>query len=61
MEVLDGETVVLAGIKQSNRTKVTTRVPILGYIPLLGLLFRSTSENVQQTSLVFFVTFRIVK
>jgi len=61
VEVLDGETVVLAGIKQSTRTKINTRVPVLGYIPLLGLLFRSTSENVTQTSLVFFVTFRMVK
>jgi len=61
VEVLDGETVVLAGIKQSTRTKITTHVPVLGYIPLLGLLFRSTTENVTQTSLVFFVTFRMVK
>jgi type II secretory pathway component GspD/PulD (secretin) len=61
VEVLDGETVVLAGIKQSTRTKITTRVPVLGYIPLLGLLFRSTNESMTQTSLVFFVTFRVVK
>jgi pilus assembly protein CpaC len=61
VEVKDGETVVLAGIKQSTRTKITTRVPVLGYIPLLGLLFRSNQESVAQTSLVFFVTFRLVK
>ena len=61
VEVKDGETVVLAGIKQSRRDKTVTRVPILGYIPLLGLLFRNTSENVVQTSLVLFVTFRLIK
>jgi pilus assembly protein CpaC len=61
VEVNDGETVVLAGIKQSTRNKVVSRVPILGAIPLLGLLFRSTTENVTQTSLVLFVTFRKVK
>lgn len=61
VEVKDGETVVLAGIKQSNRSKVVTRVPILGYIPLLGLLFRSTQDKVTQTSLVFFVTFHLIK
>ena len=61
LEVNDGETVVLAGIKQSRRSKVTTRVPVLGYIPLLGLLFRHQDEEVQQTSLVLFVTFRLVK
>ena len=61
VEVKDGETVVLAGIKQSRRTKITTKVPILGSIPLLGLLFRHKEEDVTQTSLVFFVTFRLVK
>jgi pilus assembly protein CpaC len=61
VEVQDGETVVLAGIKQSNRSKTTTRIPFLGSIPILGLLFRSTSESVTQTSLVIFVTFRLIK
>jgi type II secretory pathway component GspD/PulD (secretin) len=61
VEVNDGETVVLAGIKQSRRSKVVTKVPILGSIPLLGLLFRHKDEEVTQTSLVFFVTFRLVK
>ena len=61
VEVRDGETVVLAGIKQSRREKTVIRVPILSAIPLLGLLFRHTEENVVQTSLVLFVTFRLVK
>jgi len=61
VEVNDGETVVLAGIKQSSRSKGISRVPVLGYIPVLGLLFRSTTETVTQTSLVMFVTFRMVK
>ena len=61
VEVKDGETVVLAGIKQSRRTKIITRIPILSAIPLIGLLFRHKEEDVQQTSLVFFVTFRLIK
>jgi pilus assembly protein CpaC len=61
VEVNDGETVVMAGIKQSRRSKVVTKVPFLGSIPLLGLLFRHKDEEVTQTSLVFFVTFRLVK
>jgi Flp pilus assembly secretin CpaC len=61
VEVNDGETVVLSGIKQSRREKVTQRVPILGAIPLLGLLFRHKEEAIVQTSLVIFVTFRFVK
>lgn len=61
VEVADGDTVVLAGIKQSSRSKVVTKIPILGSIPLLGLLFRSKEERVTQTSIVQFVTFRIIK
>lgn len=61
VEVKDGETVVLAGIKQSRRQKVITRVPILGYIPILGLLFRHKEEQTTQTSLVLFVTFHLIK
>jgi pilus assembly protein CpaC len=61
VEVRDGETVVLSGIKQSRREKVITRVPVLGYIPLLGLLFRHKDERTTQTSLVLFVTFRLIK
>ncbi len=61
VEVKDGETVVIAGIKQSRRQKIITRVPILGYIPILGLLFRHKDEQTTQTSLVVFVTFRLIK
>jgi len=61
VEVVDGDTVVLAGIKQSTRNKTVTRVPFLGSIPLLGLLFRRTDETVSQNSLVIFVTFRLIK
>ncbi len=61
VEVKDGETVVLSGIKQSRREKTVTKVPLLGYIPILGLLFRNTSETTKQTSLVLFVTFKLIK
>jgi type II secretory pathway component GspD/PulD (secretin) len=61
VEVLDGETVVLAGIKQSRREKTVQKVPFLGYIPIIGLLFTHKDEKTVQTSLVLFVTFRMVK
>ena len=61
VEVNDGETVVMAGIKQSRREKSIVKVPLLGYIPLIGLLFTHKTENVTQTSLVLFVTFRLIK
>ena len=36
------------------------RVPLLGYIPLLGLLFRSQIEATEKTDLLIMVTPRIV-
>lgn len=61
VDVKDGETIVMAGIKQSRRSKTVTKVPLLGSIPLLGFLFRNTKEENEQTSLVVFVTFRMIK
>jgi len=45
VEVNDGETVVLAGIKQSRRNKIITKIPILGSIPLLGLSLPPQGRN----------------
>lgn len=56
-----GETLVIGGLKRSERTKTKRRVPVLGHIPLLGLLFTSTATLDQQSSLFLFVTFEIVK
>jgi type II secretory pathway component GspD/PulD (secretin) len=61
VEVVDGDTVVLAGIKQSRRDKTIDRVPFFSKIPLIGFLFRNKNEVVTQTSLVIFVTFRLIK
>lgn len=58
----DGATAVIGGIMRSKTTEVTKRVPILGHIPLIGdLLFSYTSETVEQTELVIFVTPHIIR
>ena len=40
VELNSGETLVIGGLKSSNRNVSETRVPILGHIPLIGLLFK---------------------
>jgi pilus assembly protein CpaC len=48
-----GEHLVIGGLKQSDKTKVVKRVPILGQIPLLSFFFSSTHvENVDHDLLV---------
>ena len=56
----DRSTVVLSGLIREDTAKITTKVPLLGDIPFLGALFRSTSDSKRRTNLLIFVTPRIV-
>jgi len=61
VELKSGETLVIGGLKKSNRNVSKNRVPILGSIPLIGKLFSSTDILEDQSSLFLFVTFEIIK
>lgn len=61
ISVRDGETAVLGGIIRSTVNASVRKVPILGDLPLLGNLFRSTSKQKQKTELLVFLTPRIVR
>lgn len=56
----DGVTIMIAGLRKDQTTKVHKRIPLLGSIPILGFLFRSVSDNLQKTELVIFLTPHIV-
>ena len=58
--VPDRATVVISGLIREDTTKIATKVPLLGDIPFLGVLFRSTSDSKKRTNLLIFVTPRIV-
>ncbi|HPG00841.1 MAG TPA: type II secretion system secretin GspD [Kiritimatiellia bacterium] len=53
-------TIIISGLIREDRTKVVNKVPILGDIPLLGMLFRNTVDKKQRTNLLIFVTPHIV-
>ena len=59
--VKSGDTVILGGIIQENRTKNVTKVPLLGDIPLLGYLFRFSSEQKNKTNLLILLTPHIIQ
>ncbi|MBI4655977.1 MAG: type II and III secretion system protein [Elusimicrobia bacterium] len=61
VELKSGETLVIGGLKRSNRNVNKNRVPILGKLPLIGALFSSTDIVEEQSSLFLFVTFDIIK
>lgn len=55
-----GETLVMGGLTREDVKKVKDKVPVLGSIPLVGRLFRSTSESTVKRNLLIFVTARLV-
>ena len=58
--VRDGQTVVLGGIYETERRETVNKVPFLGDIPVVGALFRSTSNVSNKAELLIFVTPRIL-
>ncbi len=59
--VEDGETVVIAGLTQSERTEVRSGIPLLMDLPVIGRLFRVTREQTVQRDLIILVTPHIVR
>ena len=58
--VRDGCTVVIGGLMRENLTNNTAQVPVLGNIPLIGFLFRSTTETTERREVIVLITPRIV-
>ena len=56
----NGQTVVLGGIYEINKSNTMTKVPGLGDIPGVGVLFRKTSRANSKAELLIFVTPRIL-
>ncbi|HTN73162.1 MAG TPA: pilus assembly protein N-terminal domain-containing protein [Methylomirabilota bacterium] len=61
VEIKDGESLVIGGLLDRRILKDLTKFPLLGDIPILGALFRSTRFRNQESELVFVITPRIVK
>ncbi len=57
----DGQLVVIGGLRRKEITKQTNQIPILGDIPLLGLLFKYTNTVVNNTELIVFLSPHIYK
>ncbi len=61
LELRDGQTFALAGLIQNDFRDTINRVPLLGRIPILGALFRSSGFERLETELVILVTPRLVR
>ncbi len=58
--VRDNQTIVIGGLIGNTTTEVETKVPILGDIPLLGVLFRGKRDKERRTNLLIFLTPHVI-
>ncbi len=61
IELADGQSFAIAGLLKEDVREVVSKFPVLGDIPILGALFRSTSFQKNETELVVIVTPHLVK
>lgn len=61
IELADGQSFAIAGLLKDDVRTVVSKYPILGEIPILGALFRSTSFQKSETELIIIVTPHLVK
>ncbi len=61
VELADGQSFAIAGLLSETSNDVVSKFPLLGDIPILGALFRSTAYKKKETELVVIVTPHLVK
>jgi general secretion pathway protein D len=61
LSIKDGNTIILGGLMRDTITRTASRVPLLGDIPVIGSLFRSTSSNREKSELLVFLTPHVVR
>jgi pilus assembly protein CpaC len=61
VELFDGQSFAIGGLIKNNQTTNIHGLPVLGELPVLGALFRSTDFQQDRTELLFVVTPHLVK
>jgi pilus assembly protein CpaC len=61
VELRDGQTFAIAGLMNNTLTNSMSKIPGIGDIPILGLLFRSKAHQKNQTELVVMITPSIIR
>jgi type II secretory pathway component GspD/PulD (secretin) len=59
--VSSGDTAVIGGLVRDSMTKAVSKVPVMGDIPLLGLLFRKEITTKKKKEVIIFITPTIVE
>jgi general secretion pathway protein D len=61
VSVQDGQTIVISGLQRDIDIEGQSKVPLLGDIPIIGWLFRNSSNTRQKTNLMIFLTPYVVR
>ncbi|GLS36189.1 pilus assembly protein CpaC [Mesorhizobium tianshanense] len=61
VELRDGQSFAVGGLLSSKNTKIQRQVPWLGQVPIVGTLFRNSSNQKEETELIVIVTPHIVR
>ncbi len=57
----DGQTAAIGGLIDTQTRKIKSQVPLLGDIPILGNLFKTTNDSVDVTNLIIFITATVLE
>jgi len=61
VELRDQETMVIGGLILQVENEVTTRIPVLGHIPILGALFSDKRKSYQESELLIVISLHLVR
>jgi len=61
VRIKEGDTLVIGGLIKQEDNRTESRIPILGYIPILGRLFSNSSKDQTQIELAVFITPKILR
>jgi pilus assembly protein CpaC len=61
LTIREGDTIVMGGLITNERSQITSRIPVLSNIPIIGALFRSKRFQNNESELAIFMTPRITR
>ena len=60
VRIKDGDTLIIGGMIRENETKTVKKIPVLGDLPLIGALFRSTTTSKGKEEMIIMITPKIL-
>ncbi|MCX7654490.1 MAG: type II and III secretion system protein, partial [Fervidobacterium sp.] len=59
--IKNGQTIVIGGLAREEKSKSEWKIPILGDLPIIGMLFRGMKETVEQRNITIFLTAKVIE